>query len=39
VIVRGEFVALDAVDARAAREPFCPDGLAVLAEFRRRSRG
>ena len=35
-IVRGEFIALDAVAARAAREPFCPDGLAVLAEFRRR---
>ena len=35
-IVRGEFVALDAVAARAAREPFCPDGLAVLEEFRRR---
>jgi isopentenyldiphosphate isomerase len=35
-IVRGEFVALDAVAARAAQEPFCPDGLAVLAEFRRR---
>ena len=35
-IMRGEFVALDAVTARAAREPFCPDGLAVLAEFRRR---
>ena len=38
-IVRGEFVALDAIAARAAREPFCPDGLAVLAEFRRRGRG
>ena len=38
-IVRGEFVPLDAVTARAAREPFCPDGLAVLAEFRRRGRG
>ena len=35
-IVRGEFVAVDAVEARAAREPFCPDGLAVLAELRRR---
>jgi 8-oxo-dGTP pyrophosphatase MutT (NUDIX family) len=35
-IVSGEFVPLDAVDARAAREPFCPDGLAVLAEYRRR---
>jgi isopentenyldiphosphate isomerase len=35
-IVRGEFVPLDAVPARAAHEPFCPDGLAVLAEYRRR---
>lgn len=35
-IVRGEFLTLDAVAARAAREPFCPDGLAVLAEYRRR---
>jgi 8-oxo-dGTP pyrophosphatase MutT (NUDIX family) len=36
-IVRGEFVPLDAVAARAARDPFCPDGLAVLAEYRRRA--
>ena len=36
-IVRGEFVALDDIAARAAREPFCPDGLAILAEYRRRS--
>ena len=35
-IVRGEFVALDDVRARAAHEPFCPDGLAALAEYRRR---
>ena len=35
-IVRGEFLAVDAIEARAAREPFCPDGLAVLAELRRR---
>ena len=35
-IVRGEFVAPDAVLPRASREPFCPDGLAVLAELRRR---
>ena len=34
-IVRGEFVGLDAVAARAAEDPFCPDGLAVLAEYRR----
>jgi isopentenyldiphosphate isomerase len=35
-IVRGEFVDPSEVDARAARAPFCPDGLAVLAEYRRR---
>ncbi len=35
-VVRAEFVALDDVAARAARDPFCPDGLAVLAEYRRR---
>jgi isopentenyldiphosphate isomerase len=34
-IVRGEFVAVADVLPRAAREPFCPDGLAVLAEYRR----
>ncbi len=32
-IVRGEFVPLADVPRRAAREPFCPDGLAVLEEF------
>ena len=36
-IVRGEFVPLDAVASRAARDPFCPDGLAALAEYRRRN--
>jgi isopentenyldiphosphate isomerase len=35
-IVRGEFVAVTEVKERAAREAFCPDGLAVLAEFFRR---
>lgn len=35
-IVRGEFVDLDALTIRTAREPFCPDGLVVLAEYRRR---
>jgi isopentenyldiphosphate isomerase len=35
-IVRGEFVSLDEVAVRIACEPFCPDGLAVLAEYRRR---
>lgn len=34
-IVRGEFVSLDDVAERARREAFCPDGLAVLATFRR----
>jgi isopentenyldiphosphate isomerase len=32
-IVRGEFVPLAEVTARTAREPFCPDGLAVLTQF------
>jgi 8-oxo-dGTP pyrophosphatase MutT (NUDIX family) len=35
-IVRGEFVSLDAVETRAAPAPFCPDGLAVLKDYRRR---
>jgi isopentenyldiphosphate isomerase len=34
-IVRGELVPLDEVAERARREPFCPDGLAVLEEYRR----
>jgi isopentenyldiphosphate isomerase len=38
-IVRGEFVPLAAVAERAGRHPFCPDGLAVLAEYQRRSAG
>jgi isopentenyldiphosphate isomerase len=33
-VVRGEFVAQDEVTARAATEPFWPDGLAVLARYR-----
>jgi isopentenyldiphosphate isomerase len=36
-VVRGEFLPLAEVLARAERDPFCPDGLAVLAEFRRRA--
>jgi isopentenyldiphosphate isomerase len=36
-IVRGEFVPLGDIPARSARERFCPDGLAVLAEYQRRS--
>jgi isopentenyldiphosphate isomerase len=35
-IVRGEFAPLTEVIARTERERFCPDGLAVLAEYRRR---
>lgn len=35
-VVRGEFVPLAEVDRRAQEHPFCPDGLAVLAEYRRR---
>jgi len=35
-IACGAFVPVASVDARAAREPFCPDGLAALAEYRRR---
>jgi len=35
-IVRGEFVDPDALTVRTTREPFCPDGLVVLAEYRRR---
>ena len=34
-IVRGEFVPPAAVAERAAREPFCPDGLAVFVEHQR----
>ena len=33
-VVRGEFVPVDEVTKRAAREPFCPDGLIVLARWR-----
>jgi len=36
-IVRGEFVPLGLVTERAAREPFCPDGLAVLDAYQRRA--
>jgi isopentenyldiphosphate isomerase len=35
-IVRGEFVALAEVNERSKRDPFCPDGLAALAEYQRR---
>jgi len=33
-IVRGEFVTLEDAGRRAEREAFCPDGLAVLREYR-----
>jgi isopentenyldiphosphate isomerase len=32
-IVRGEFVPVETVHQRIARESFCPDGIAVLAEY------
>jgi len=35
-IVEGRFVAWPAFDALAAREPVCPDSLAVVATYRRR---
>ena len=35
-VVRGEFLPLAAVEERASSAPFCPDGQAVLAEYRRR---
>lgn len=35
-VVRGDFLAQDLVLERAAWEPFCPDGLAVVREYRRR---
>jgi 8-oxo-dGTP pyrophosphatase MutT (NUDIX family) len=35
-IVRGEFVPLAEVAARSGRDPFCPDGLAVLREYQGR---
>ncbi len=35
-IVRGEFVQLEELFRRAACEPFCPDGMAVVREYRLR---
>jgi isopentenyldiphosphate isomerase len=35
-IVRGEFVSVDEVTKRAAKDPFCPDGLSVFTEYWRR---
>ncbi|MGL5096163.1 MAG: NUDIX hydrolase, partial [Planctomycetia bacterium] len=34
-IVTGEFVPLRDLPARIERDPFCPDGLKALAEYRR----
>ena len=34
-VVRGEFLPLAQVEERASSEPFCPDGRAVLAQYRR----
>lgn len=38
-ILEGVFLPPESVFRRAAREPFTPDGLAVLAEYRRRTGG
>jgi isopentenyldiphosphate isomerase len=35
-VARGEFVPLTEAVARTQREPFCPDGVAVLTKYRRR---
>jgi 8-oxo-dGTP pyrophosphatase MutT (NUDIX family) len=35
-VVRGDFLPLEMVEERARWEPFCPDGLAVVQEYRRR---
>jgi 8-oxo-dGTP pyrophosphatase MutT (NUDIX family) len=35
-VVRGEFIAIEDLDARIGRDPFCPDGLKVWAEYRLR---
>jgi isopentenyldiphosphate isomerase len=35
-VVSGEFTPLADVASRLARDPFCPDGLAVLANYQRR---
>jgi isopentenyldiphosphate isomerase len=38
-VVRGEFLPLDAVAVRLARDSFCPDGVAVLGEYQHRTAG
>jgi isopentenyldiphosphate isomerase len=35
-VVSGEFLPLAAVAGRITRDPFCPDGVAVLREYQRR---
>jgi isopentenyldiphosphate isomerase len=37
-ISHGEFVTLAELEARMARDPFCPDGRAVFTEYQRRIR-
>jgi isopentenyldiphosphate isomerase len=37
-IVRGEFVPLEDLPNRIGRDPFCPDGQTVLADYLRRDR-
>jgi isopentenyldiphosphate isomerase len=37
-IVRGAFVTVAEVKARAARDPFCPDGLEVFTAYQRLAR-
>ena len=32
-IIRGEFVPLETIATRSTRDPFCPDGLAVLRHY------
>jgi isopentenyldiphosphate isomerase len=36
-IVCGEFVPVEEVQKRASKQPFCPDGLAVFAEYLNRT--
>jgi isopentenyldiphosphate isomerase len=38
-IIRGEFLPMPELEARIQRELYCPDGLAALAEYRKRFGG
>jgi len=38
-IVRGEFIPLGELTARAEREPFCPDGMEVVRQYLAHGRG